>query len=917
MKSPAREPFTLQLIAIDSIRPTERIVDAHARDLAHQMRISDAWTHPLLIERSAQALLDGHHRLAAARLLGLSLVPAILVDYEHPSLRLESWRSDEHFTREQVLAAAASGELMPIKSTRHVIDTPLPRCRLPLARLGIPEAPCGVDGMSSRNATGATGEPVPPATPLPSRVQLLASFHHELLRRMDARSVMAHDVVAESPATLVPHQRLRQALLRDPSMAALLPGVSCRIGLGRREHTPFLLERPALLLIPPALLEDSAALACATRWGLEGADLIAAGSVDGHGLAALYRFGVALVKRLSPGSRDRFLQGVPAGIASRLVDRDAAVDHPDAQLMEWLASRLGLAIDGWDSDTGFASELALPMESLLVEGGDSRLVCGSAGGFNRYGVPPRPRPEAVHFSSSTASAVSDYGFLFADLLRRDLLALGRQEGRDPRTMGRALSGAVGEELLALLSLDPDEADVVTCASGTDAELTSTLLALAAADGRPVTDLLVSPGESGRGVELAASGRFFDELASDGRRVSKGSPIWPDAKITVSVVAIRGSRGTALDGASEDDDAGPRRIEEIDAEFLALGEAALTRGDHVVAHLLATSKTGLSAPSVNAVETLVAIDPTRIDVVVDACQMRWDFASLGALVRRGWSVQISGSKFLTGPPFSGALVIPTAWRARAPRVRERLTAAPGTAHPADWSPWWRPALEDDLATVDTDDGNDTTAANPSRAHLFRWLPALLEARLLAMLPEALLQYAFERFRDSVRAYIADSRCLSAIDTADTADKGLGQRMIVCFQVLGRTAMVGDADDVIRALDEDDCRHVFELLNTDLSQRLGACLPGERHTLAQPCHIGQPVCLNVDGRRTTVLRLVLGARFFTTVGHAGPGAIEAALESEIADARCALEKLELVADSWWRLKGGEDVVVEGVSGNTRAA
>ena len=49
-------------------------------------------------------------------------------------------------------------------------------------------------------------------------------------------------------------------------------------------------------------------------------------------------------------------------------------------------------------------------------------------------------------------------------------------------------------------------------------------------------------------------------------------------------------------------------------------------------------------------------------------------------------------------------------------------------------------------------------------------------------------------------------------------------------------------------------------------------------------------------TAMLRMVLGARFFSIVAHAGPGSVEAALESEIADAIRALEKLELLAQKW---------------------
>ncbi|MGA8380343.1 MAG: hypothetical protein WB710_04345, partial [Stellaceae bacterium] len=70
-----------------------------------------------------------------------------------------------------------------------------------------------------------------------------------------------------------------------------------------------------------------------------------------------------------------------------------------------------------------------------------------------------------------------------------------------------------------------------------------------------------------------------------------------------------------------------------------------------------------------------------------------------------------------------------------------------------------------------------------------------------------------------------------------------------------------------------------------------------------HIGQPVTLAIgaDRRELSILRLVVGARFFTIVGYAGAGAVEAALESEISDAIRAIEKLELVAMRWPEITG----------------
>jgi hypothetical protein len=123
--------------------------------------------------------------------------------------------------------------------------------------------------------------------------------------------------------------------------------------------------------------------------------------------------------------------------------------------------------------------------------------------------------------------------------------------------------------------------------------------------------------------------------------------------------------------------------------------------------------------------------------------------------------------------------------------------------------------------------------------------------------------------------------------------LSTRSIVCFSVSVQDYLGGR-----RTLDTQECQRLFELLNFDLSRRLGPLSPAERIIAAQCAHIGQPVTLSIgrDQRELSILRMVIGARFFTIVGYAGSGATEAALASEIADAIRAIDKVELLAERW---------------------
>ncbi len=849
--------YRIELFPLDRILPTEEYSPRHTEHLRTEIEITGIWTHPLLVDTRKFALMDGHHRYHAARELGLKTVPVILLDYDDPMVVLKAWEPGKTFTREDIWAICESGALLPMKSTRHVIHAQLPFSRVPLDRLRQP---------------GREGEPVTPAQPHPSRVQILSDDYHALGARMAMRTASGAKLDLETAETLVPHSHLRQVLQGDPAMAALLSAASCRIALGRQTDFPFRLVNDTLLLLPPSLLASSAAMSAAARWGLEAAFARQAGVPGRQRLAALVRHGAALVRRLPMADRAMLLDPTPGGISAELTG--SRLDPPSPALVAWIAGKIGVDADQLPADETMAPlSLEAPIEALLVSGGDSRLSLDRQSGKNKYGTTPRPRPEAVHFSSSTASSISDYGFLYCDVLRRDLLAHVRENALDPREARAALSDALIAELRDMCGLDTHEADGAIAASGTDTELLAVLMARAAAPGAELFNLLISPEETGRGVKLAGAGLYFDPLSATGAPIAMGQPVWPGVTIGVADIAIRNASGEK------------RPIEALDAEFLETGRQALDRGQRVLAHVLIGSKTGLSGPSDAAVDALVAMAPDRVDVVVDACQMRVDYAYLGECVRRGWMVQVSGSKSLTGPPFSGALLVPTAMRDRVDAAAALLE--PGIGYPEDWSAAWAPRM-------------GRSAAVPSFGAPFRWLPALLEAKLLRHVPDAMRVHALDRFRAEATERLTHSACLRILsreigdDNAPHAQQFL-RHSIISFQVFGR-----EWDGGLTPLDEPSCRRIFELLNRDAQPFLPDATRAEKALLGQEFHIGQPVALGKGADARAVLRLVIGMRFFTIIGHAGPGGISVALESEISDLVRAIDKLDILVENWWRLR-----------------
>jgi hypothetical protein len=716
----------------------------------------------------------------------------------------------------------------------------------------------------------------------PSRGRVLSRMYHDLHASMSVARNPLEPSDISPPGTRVAHPWMARMLQADPSASAILPSAQAPIALGLAEHAPFLVFRSRLLMLPPVLLGNADALAAATRWGLEAAHLLGSGSLSREhlvgGLAVTFRHGAALLRQLAENPRNLVFDLLPDFVAAAI----AAMTDPSITpaLLRWMASRVEVLDDDFDvtaspPDPASLGELSLPTECILVAGGDSRLIINPETSLNRYGTVPRPRPEAVHFSSSTASSISDYGFMLCDMLRRDLVMASLRDGLSLEELRARAADAMIAQLLALLGLDASEADVVLAPSGSDTELLAVMLALAAAD-QPLTNVLIAPEETGRAVALAGAGRFFDDIAGSGASIRKGDEVWPGRSIEVKQVAIRSSNGR------------PRAMTEIEIELRCIARAALAQGRRVLLHVLACSKTGLKAPPAECVSEIAAMAPDQIDVVVDACQMRNPFEEIADWARRGWMTQLSGSKFFTGPPFSGALTFPPAYRKRAIAVRALLAGAPGVGRSEDWNEWWRPQL--------------ASPARPGPASfglVLRWVPAIAEAHLLETLPVPLCRYAFDRFRARLVARLAHSTWLTSIEAPDEAARDgddrptdLSTRSIVCF-----TVTVQDDLCQRRTLDAQECQRLFELLNLDLSQCLGPLSPAQRITAAQRAHIGQPVTLHISGERElSILRLVVGARFFTIVGYAENGAVEAALESEISDAIRAIDKLELLAGRW---------------------
>lgn len=242
-------------------------------------------------------------------------------------------------------------------------------------------------------------------------------------------------------------------------------------------------------------------------------------------------------------------------------------------------------------------------------GTDARIALDPVSGMNKYGCKPSPDSMLLAFSSSTASVVSAAGYAAAEALYARLQS-GELDAVRAREMQRR----------KLLSILPEgSAGLVFSASGTDVHR---LACLGVAQGVRLCVIAVEESETGSGVA--------DALGS----------------AQLQRVSLRGEDGRV------------RTAVEVDAEVTRMVGVAVAEGMKVLLIMVDQSKTGLIAPGIDCVLAL-AKKYQGLAVLVDACQFRLAPETLTAYLNVGFMVAITGSKFFTGPSFSGALLYPFA------------------------------------------------------------------------------------------------------------------------------------------------------------------------------------------------------------------------------------------------------------------
>ncbi len=223
---------------------------------------------------------------------------------------------------------------------------------------------------------------------------------------------------------------------------------------------------------------------------------------------------------------------------------------------------------------------------------------------------------------------------------------------------------------------------------------------------------------------------------------------------------------------------PRSAQLVEAEVESKIADAAKSGRRALLTLIDVSKTGMIAPSPKSALAIRRRFPEAVDVLVDACQFRLSRASLRAYLEQGFMVALTGSKFLTGPTFSGALLVP---RTLARRLkRQSLPPALGAySARAEWPAGWTAARQLPNAV--------------NYGLLLRWEAALDELRAFRSIPDHEVAAILSEFAEAAQTRLAMDPAFEALpvptlDRQPLVDAGNWDEIPTIFPFLLRGAAV---------------------------------------------------------------------------------------------------------------------------------
>ncbi|MGJ8745786.1 hypothetical protein [Polaribacter sp.] len=507
------------------------------------------------------------------------------------------------------------------------------------------------------------------------------------------------------------------------------------------------------------------------------------------------------------------------------LNAESLLKHEDLEAIHGLNTANKVFEKSWKP---VVDNLAKPTEYLLMAGGDLRLNIDEVDLLNKYGCRPFPRPDAFTFASSTATSVSNFAYDKTDKIRSILIKNSLKNGFEKTAV--EFSESLKNDLRKIFKLS-EECQIIFSPSGTDSSLQIAAITQIVTE-KEITHILVASDETGSGVAGALKGCHFENNTALNYPVKKGDKIEGFRDIDLIKIPFRDEKGHL------------KSANQLDSEvFTAISETNAL-GKHIVLHVMDHSKLGYQSPSKKMMEQLNTLQDVSIQVLIDAAQLRLDPIDIQKYLQKGYIVSITGSKYFTGPPYSGALIFPkTVSKTIGDSEKTLPIGLTKYYHNSDWPTTW-------FCSNDLSDGFNFGS-------YMRWKAAIVEMDRYYKTPILYRNMGIEMFCNFVEDSIKEATFLEALCDDEASENRYNNtefgirniRTIFPFFILKNKEV----------LSIEKVKKLYVLLNSDMSLQFeGASLKIIR-LAAQKCHIGQAVNVTYEnGVQSAVLRISLGAR-----------------------------------------------------------
>jgi ParB-like chromosome segregation protein Spo0J len=108
------------LVDIKKLKSHEETDPTNLKEVIHRIKKDGYLKNPVVVEDKHNIILDGHHRVAALKKLGVKFVPSFLISYDKVRVFLRRNLNVSDIKRE-VIKRGISKNLFPSKTTRHLI----------------------------------------------------------------------------------------------------------------------------------------------------------------------------------------------------------------------------------------------------------------------------------------------------------------------------------------------------------------------------------------------------------------------------------------------------------------------------------------------------------------------------------------------------------------------------------------------------------------------------------------------------------------------------------------------------------------------------------------------------------------------------------------------------------------------------